>query len=295
MDSERKRGLLYFVVGSALALIIWGVQLIGVVVNILLGGTVLAIAFGLVVYAFWIWERLSTWHVLLRIGTITIAAVIYFLFVGKQMIAEWHKEHPLVAVKSPEPAPQVSPVPTQEKPKRREKPEPTPVVTQQQSGKNNAQTGPIAIAPNGIANAAPNSGNQTVNNNFAPPPRTLPPDARAECIALLSGTRAKVSVNSLAGDSEGFNYAKEWYDLFHESGWEMADDQVRTLLVVGQPPVGVEVRFRGERPTISNQPVSIPQFLVPLQNCFVKLKVHCVGNPFPDMPENSIFFVIGSH
>jgi hypothetical protein len=182
MDSERKRGLLYFVVGLALPLIIWGVQLIGVVVNILLGSTVLAIAFGLVVYAFWIWERPSTWHVLLRIGTITIAAVIYFLFVGKQMIAEWHKEHPRVVAKL-----QSEPSMPPEKVPKEPSPTGTPTIklippTKPQGHHSIVKSNPIPAqppqnCPNGNCIGGDNNGTATVNNTFSdryPRPGTIP-------------------------------------------------------------------------------------------------------------------------
>jgi hypothetical protein len=151
---------------------------------------------------------------------------------------------------------------------------------------------PVAIAPNGIANAAPNLGNQTVNN-YAPPARTIPPAIRAECLTLLAATHGKVSVNALLNDSEGFSYAQEWYDLFAASGWEMVDPQVMTMMSVGPPTRGIEIQFHGERPT-PGQSVSIPPFLVPLGNCFVKLGIPGVGNPFPDMPEDKILFIVGN-
>ena len=54
VQSDRK-SYQYFLAGLILALLIWGLQLIGVTVNVWLGGLVLAIALGLMVYAFWIW------------------------------------------------------------------------------------------------------------------------------------------------------------------------------------------------------------------------------------------------
>lgn len=185
---ESKSGFLYFIVGVFLALLIWGAQLIGVVVNVFLGGVVLAVAFGFVVYAFWIWERTAKWHVLLRIGTIAIAAILYCSLAGRQMIAEWRKEHPRVVAKAseivpqstnnPEPSPSTtlpsaSPAPPISAPLKKagkKKPQAQVQNNQQSSGTDTqigTAQGPVAIAPNGIANAAPNFGNQTVNN--APP------------------------------------------------------------------------------------------------------------------------------
>jgi hypothetical protein len=170
MDDEKKRGLIYFILGFSIALLIWGVQLIGVVVNIFLGGIVLAIAFGLVVYAFWIWERPAAWHVLLRIGTIAFAAVIYFLLVGRQMVAEWHKEHLNVAAKL-EPAPsvvgQATPQPTK----------PIKSPSQKQSGKGNSQAGAITTGP--CSNVQVGGNNNTATTNCASPSRVLT-DAKAK-------------------------------------------------------------------------------------------------------------------
>lgn len=84
----------YFLVGLFLALLPWGLQLIGVTVNLWLGGIILAVAFGLMIYAFWIWESPSRWHIYLRIATIIVAAGLYSAFVGRQIIREWQNEHP---------------------------------------------------------------------------------------------------------------------------------------------------------------------------------------------------------
>src|SRR5579859_2765997 len=95
-QSDRK-SYQYFLSGLILALLIWGLQLIGVTVNVWLGGLVLAIAFGLMVYAFWIWEGASLrWHKALRIGTIVAATIIYSWLIGGQIVQEWRKEHPVI-------------------------------------------------------------------------------------------------------------------------------------------------------------------------------------------------------
>ncbi len=92
-ESKDKAGTVYFIVGLALSLVIWGLQLAGVAVNAILGGIVLLLAFVLMAYAFWTWERTSRWHVLLRIGTVAIAAFVYVVLAGRPVIAEWRREH----------------------------------------------------------------------------------------------------------------------------------------------------------------------------------------------------------
>jgi hypothetical protein len=65
-------------------------------------------------------------------------------------------------------------------------------IQDNKGGSNNTNTqvgtaqGPIAIAPNGIANAAPNFGTQSVIN--APPQRSLTPDQRRIFISALQKT-----------------------------------------------------------------------------------------------------------
>ncbi len=81
------------VVGLVLGLLPWGLGLIGLTVNLPLGAVILFVAFALCVYAFWIWERASRWHVLLRVFTVLIAAVFYFWFVGSQVYREYKTEH----------------------------------------------------------------------------------------------------------------------------------------------------------------------------------------------------------
>jgi hypothetical protein len=83
-----------FIVGAILALIIWGAQLIGVTVNLWLGGLVLLLAFLLMTRAFWIWEGPSEWHVVWRSLTIVVAACLYVAIIMPQIKSEWMKEHP---------------------------------------------------------------------------------------------------------------------------------------------------------------------------------------------------------
>lgn len=84
-----KPGLLYFVLGAFLALLVWGLQMAGVTINLPLSAVVLAIAFFLVVYAFWIWEKPQKLGLFLRIVTVSIAGVIYFALIGNQLLSQW--------------------------------------------------------------------------------------------------------------------------------------------------------------------------------------------------------------
>jgi hypothetical protein len=83
---------IYFWVGLFAALIPLGLQLIGISINVWLGGIVMAAAFVFMVRAFWVWERSARWHKALRATTVLVAGLIYFRIVGHQMLAELRKE-----------------------------------------------------------------------------------------------------------------------------------------------------------------------------------------------------------
>jgi hypothetical protein len=117
--------------GLVLGLLPWGLGLIGVTVNLPLGALILFVAFSLGVYAFWIWEHSSQWHVILRVLTVSLAAIVYFGLVGMQIHREYKTEHvqtadiaskpndpPTTKEKPPEqPAPEKPPQPTPKQPK----------------------------------------------------------------------------------------------------------------------------------------------------------------------------------
>jgi hypothetical protein len=87
-------GKIYFLLGVVVGLFPEGLTLIGITINVWLGGLILAVAFGLFVKAFWIWERTSRFHIILRIGTVALFALIYFGLIGRQMLAQYRKNHP---------------------------------------------------------------------------------------------------------------------------------------------------------------------------------------------------------
>lgn len=89
-----KSAKIYFWVGLFIALCAWGLPLIGVAVNVWLGGAILAIAFFCMVRAFWMWEKSSSFHIHLRIGTIVVAAILYFRLAGRQIINQYRLDHP---------------------------------------------------------------------------------------------------------------------------------------------------------------------------------------------------------
>jgi hypothetical protein len=101
--ADRKAKVL-FLASTLLALCIWGLQLIGVAINLWLGGFVLTVVFSLGVYLLWIWEGFSSFRFALRTISVACTALLYFGLVGKQMYKEYILEHPLEFV-SPAPPP----------------------------------------------------------------------------------------------------------------------------------------------------------------------------------------------
>jgi hypothetical protein len=162
-----KNGKVYFIVGLVLALVIWGLQLVGVTVNVYLGGFVLAVAFGLMAYAFWIWEGASHWHVALRFGTILVAALLYGALIERQVVAELRRENPSVQhTNQPQDNPDTK---DQDAKKQEPKPKPKP---KSDKPKPDIKVGPVEQGPCSNLQIG-SSGSQTVNCGPPPPQFTL--------------------------------------------------------------------------------------------------------------------------
>jgi hypothetical protein len=165
-----------FIFGMALALLIWGLQLIGVTVNVWLGAGVLALAFGLVARSFWAWEGPSRWHIAWRSLTILVAAGLYAAIIIPQIKKELAREHPsLIAQKPPSPvAPLVPPTETNSKPPNEKPKTEKPHIVKrtpdqkQSGGKDNVQTGPITQGP--CSNLQVGGSQNSATTNCGPPP-----------------------------------------------------------------------------------------------------------------------------
>jgi hypothetical protein len=136
----------------------------------------------------------------------------------------------------------------------------------------------------------PNSPN-TVNINQRPPPRRIPPDKRAEIVAILKRRPAKIQVLAIIGNAEAYQFAQDWYDAFKAAGWTMMDGMVRLFEYVGRPEPGVQFHLRGE-----TVPAALP-FEVPrnspvgaLSEGFETLKMaeQLRGQRFPGRPEDEV-------
>jgi len=87
--------------GTGLGLLQLGLGLIGITVNIYLGAAALLATFACFVYAFWTWEKASRFHVALRIGTVSLAAVVYFGLTGRQVVSQYKADHPVKDMTNP--------------------------------------------------------------------------------------------------------------------------------------------------------------------------------------------------
>jgi hypothetical protein len=185
-------------------------------------------------YSHWThgWAK-SKQYIVASILTVVLCAIAI-----PQFVAQWRDEHSKKAEAPPQSSSQPSPeeVVTTETPQTETpivkpapstkvvkhpsftKSNPIPTSSQQQSGTNNVQIGPTAIAPNGIANAAPNFGTQTVSN--VPPARRLP-EGRTAFISCLKLKPGKFSISALANNQEAYNYAQDWHDVLLAAGWEI--------------------------------------------------------------------------
>ena len=96
-------GWLPVIAGLVLGLLGIGLPMIGVTINLWLGFVILAIAFVLIAWGCWIWEREWPLRKVLRIITICAFAVVYFSLVGVQIRAQYKKDHSVIPPAPPLP------------------------------------------------------------------------------------------------------------------------------------------------------------------------------------------------
>jgi hypothetical protein len=140
----------------------------------------------------------------------------------------------------------------------------------------------------------PNSPN-TVNINQRPPARRIALERRAEIVAILARTPAKVKILAIMNNAEAFQFAQDWYDVFRDAGWTMTDKVVTVFEVVGQPDRGILVKYHGD--TLGpgqrahfgeNTPADA------VSRGFIALGVMDTvhGQGYTDLPENEFYFMV---
>ncbi|HEY3302613.1 MAG TPA: hypothetical protein VGL70_03650 [Candidatus Binatia bacterium] len=143
----------------------------------------------------------------------------------------------------------------------------------------------------------PNSPN-TVNINQRPPPRRIPPDKRAEIVALLKRKPAKVSVSATQNNAEAYQFAQDWYDVFKAAGWTMTDNTVRVFTTFGRPQRGILLRLPGETVPAAGQfeiAKDSPAEVLAESLETLKMSPQVRAQRYPDMPEDQVSFSVNEH
>jgi hypothetical protein len=137
--------------GFILAFLEMGMPMIGITVNLWLGGIVLAAAFALFAWGLWNLETNHQFGRTARAVTLIVVGMIYFELMGFQIHAQYKKDHPQVS-----PVPQSPPTPTQQ---------PPPPDCKGNTGDAKASDGSIANTGNCVddlnVNAKPKGGSGT--------------------------------------------------------------------------------------------------------------------------------------
>jgi len=149
--------------------------MIGITVNLYLGAIILLVAFILLAYGFWRWEKASRWGVRARVGTLCVLGIIYFNLFGFQIRSQYRRDHsPVNVVLIPKPTISPAPAPPLQVPERQAatpeskkpnpvksaiplKPEPRP-ETPNPAGTNSILTGSVTVQPGGVASIGQQGG-----------------------------------------------------------------------------------------------------------------------------------------
>jgi hypothetical protein len=144
----------------------------------------------------------------IRVGA--IIAVIFFA--QARVYWELAENPPLLLRIAPPPAPTIvyTLEPTQAKPGR---------TSQQQTGKNNVQTGQIEQGPCSNLQVG-GSKNQQTGGNCAPIDRRLSSDQKTALIACLKTNPGKFTVGALGGNREALTFAQDWSEVLSAAGWK---------------------------------------------------------------------------
>jgi hypothetical protein len=154
---------------------------------------------------------------------------------------------------------------------------------------------PIAIAPSGIANAAPNLGTQTVNN--APPARHLSDEQKAAITSFLQGKVCKITIISYAVNvDDAENYALELRDAFKSGGCSVPD-QVIAGLSNDAILYGLRVDYHDDAWHVTGDtiavPVGSPQEVIVKTLMSARVGRMAVGAR-PDVPDHSVQLIVGA-
>jgi hypothetical protein len=202
---------IYFWVGLFVAFSALGLPLIGVAINLWLGGALLAGAFIAIVRAFWIWESPWRLHVLLRLATVMIAGTVYFFLVGNQMWHEYRKEYPIETAKKDPP---LQPEPNE-----------TPHTTDKVEAKPEHHGTTDAVKPKVVRNDRERHLTPLQKEKL----RAIAVDFQKEDIHVVYYWSSK--------STESEHYVNEFYEVFPGARYMWGNSVV-------QPPEGITVTYR---------------------------------------------------
>ena len=192
------------------------------------------------------YRRLSLEHkIALWIGVPTLALTVLAIFVSIFLpelrielgLDPQPKPDPTISIPAPRP-PNDQPAPKTPLKKGSAPPEGAPAT------KTPAPT-IQAIAPNGIANAAPNFGDQRVYN-LGPLSRRVSQQQHDEIVPMLTKDRARVIVWAYSTDTDTWGLAEDLYGVLRDSGWTMNDSDVQAAMAVNPNGCDVAVFIPGE-------------------------------------------------
>ncbi len=154
---------------------------------------------------------------------------------------------------------------------------------------NNNQTRATANAPNGIAIAGGTVIQPTVNN-YTPPNRRLSDDQKAmlkACLAVKTGT---FTISAIANNSEAYQYAKYFSDVFSDAGWKNEQPiPVAIIMIAGGMWSGVRISVHGtwnEATKTASLIDGAPETLG--LECLLAAKFGATAIPWADMKTGSI-------
>ncbi len=253
--------------GIALTLLIWALQLLGLVDSLKLGCFLLVVAFLLLVLAFWRWESASTVQTSFRALIVVMFTVIY-CGLSAVVIMESYKTHykkrekipaaPSPASSSPSRAGASGPIPPQSTlnlpPPTGRNNEVKPAATKQSKQTKTAAQGAVAppaadpqpspsatqICPNGICIGGDNYGNPQVFNT--PQPVTLTDHQTSEIgggMIAFAGRSVVIMTDGI--NEETMNMSKNLKGALEKAGLNVKVDPSINLYLRGgrRPPAGI--------------------------------------------------------
>jgi hypothetical protein len=81
------------ILGFCLTLVAMGLPMIGVTINVYLGASILVVAFILLAYGLWHFEKARRWSEAARVSSLWILGIICFALVGAQVYSQYKRDH----------------------------------------------------------------------------------------------------------------------------------------------------------------------------------------------------------